>query len=86
MFRRITAIVFCSVLMLLAFPVCCLASGAESFGESSSKAAVMSTSDSSKSEKDKKEKNDSSWMIYLSIGAGIVIVAVTIGVIASRDA
>lgn len=83
MFRRITAIVFCSVLMLLAFPVCCLASGAESFGESSSEAAVMSTSESSEAEK---EKGDNSRMIYLSIGAGIVIVAVTIGVIASRDA
>ena len=82
MFRRITAIVFCSVLMLLAFPVCCLASGAESFDESS-EAAVMSTSESSEAEK---EKGDNSWMIYLSIGAGIVIVAVTIGVIASRDA
>ncbi len=85
MFRRVAAIVFFSVLMLLALPVCCLAAGAESFDESS-EAAVMSTSESSKSEKDKKEKNDRSWMIYLSIGAGIVIVAVTIGVIASRDA
>ncbi len=82
MFRRITAIVFCSVLMLLAFPVCCLAAGAESFDESS-EAAVMSTSESSEAEK---EKGDNSRMIYLSIGAGIVIVAVTIGVIASRDA
>ena len=59
MFRRITAIVFFSVLMLLAFPVCCLAAGAESFDESS-EAAVMSTSESSEAEK---EKGDNSRMI-----------------------
>ena len=82
MFRRVAAIVFFSVLMLLALPVCCLAAGAESFDESS-EAAEMSTSESSEAEK---EKGDNSRMIYLSIGAGIVIVAVTIGVIASRDA
>ncbi len=82
MFRRLIVTAFCSVLMLLSFPVCCSASGAESTSDSSS-AEVISSADSSKAES---SRSDSSWKIYLSIGAGIVIVAVTIGVIASRDA
>lgn len=81
MIRYAAAVMFCAVLMVLAFPLSAAAKEKEPADESS-----LVGAESSSSRSDTEEKNSGDWKIFLSIGAGIAVVAVVIGVIASKDA
>lgn len=81
--RYICTVFFCAVLMILALPVKCTAADSRS-SETSDRKTV--SAEESREGKSSEDKNDGDWKIFLSIGAGITIVAVVIGAIASRDA
>ncbi len=80
MLRLAAVILFSAVLMVLTFPLCAAAEGADSVNETES--SRVSSENSSEGD----EKSGGDWKIFVSIGAGIAVVAVVIGIIASKDA
>ena len=75
----------CAVVMLLALPVKCAAEHSPN-NDTSDSGTVSSAEKSHHKDKDPEDEHDGDWKIFLSIGAGITIVAFVIGAIASRDA
>jgi len=81
--RYAAAVFICSVLMVLAFPLSAFAKEKKAVSENESS---LVSSDVSSDSSAAAEKPGGDWKIFLSIGAGIAVVAVVIGVIASKDA
>jgi hypothetical protein len=77
MIKNIAAVLLAAV-MILIFPLRCQAAQSTSESSGSSKSSTESTDD--------EENKDGDWKIFLSIGAGIIVVGIVIGAIASKDA